>query len=158
MINMKYAAIKYNDIVDCESGICVSYWCQGCPIRCDGCHNKQTWDFNGGIEIDRDELVNQIISAINANGIKRSFSVLGGEPMAIENVDNTLYIIKAVRKRYPKIKIYLWTGYVIEALSSDIDKEIFSLVDVVIDGPYMKNQKDITLNLRGSSNQRVIKF
>ena len=158
MINMKYAAIKYNDIVDCESGICVSYWCQGCPIRCDGCHNKQTWDFNGGIEIDRDELVNQIISAINANGIKRSFSVLGGEPMAIENVDNTLYIIKAVRKRYPKIKIYLWTGYVIEALSSDIDKEIFSLVDVVIDGPYMKNQRDITLNLRGSSNQRVIKF
>lgn len=155
---MKYAAIKYNDIVDCESGICVSYWCQGCPIRCDGCHNKQTWDFNGGIEIDRDELVNQIISAINANGIKRSFSVLGGEPMAIENVDNTLYIIKAVRKRYPKIKIYLWTGYVIEALSSDIDKEIFSLVDVVIDGPYMKNQRDITLNLRGSSNQRVIKF
>lgn len=155
---MKYAAIKYNDIVDCESGICVSYWCQGCPIQCDGCHNKQTWDFNGGIEIDRDELVNQIISAINANGIKRSFSVLGGEPMAIENVDNTLYIIKAVRKRYPKIKIYLWTGYVIEALSSDIDKEIFSLVDVVIDGPYMKNQRDITLNLRGSSNQRVIKF
>lgn len=155
---MKYAAIKYNDIVDCESGICVSYWCQGCPIRCDGCHNKQTWDFNGGIEIDRDELVNQIISAINANGIKRSFSVLGGEPMAIENVDNTLYIIKAVRKRYPKIKIYLWTGYVIEVLSSDIDKEIFSLVDVVIDGPYMKNQRDITLNLRGSSNQRVIKF
>lgn len=155
---MKYAAIKYNDIVDCESGICVSYWCQGCPIRCDGCHNKQTWDFNGGIEIDRDELVNQIISAINANGIKRSFSVLGGEPMAIENVDNTLYIIKAVRKRYPKIKIYLWTGYFIEALSSDIDKEIFSLVDVVIDGPYMKNQRDITLNLRGSSNQRVIKF
>lgn len=155
---MKYAAIKYNDIVDCESGICVSYWCQGCPIRCDGCHNKQTWDFNGGIEIDRDELVNQIISAINANGIKRSFSVLGGEPMAIENVDNTLYIIKAVRKRYPKIKIYLWTGYVVEALSSDIDKEIFSLVDVVIDGPYMKNQRDITLNLRGSSNQRIIKF
>lgn len=78
--------------------------------------------------------------------------------MAIENVDNTLYIIKAVRKRYPKIKIYLWTGYFIEALSSDIDKEIFSLVDVVIDGPYMKNQRDITLNLRGSSNQRVIKF
>lgn len=152
---MKYADLIKNDVVN-GNGICVSYWCQGCSIHCDGCHNQQTWDFNGGTEIERDELVKQIISAINANGIKRNFSVLGGEPMAIENVDNTLYIIKAVRKAYPDIKIYLWTGYVIEALSSDMDKEIFNLIDVVIAGPYDKTKRDITLPLRGSSNQIVI--
>lgn len=157
---MRYADLKYNDIVDCESGICVSYWCQGCPIHCEGCHNPQTWDFSGGKEIERDELIKQIINAISANGIKRNFSVLGGEPLAHENVENTYEIIKAVKKEFSDIKIYLWTGFTLGQLYRnvfcDLYNKILESVDVLIAGPYEKNKRDITLPLRGSTNQRVI--
>lgn len=157
---MRYADLKYNDIVDCKSGICVSYWCQGCPIHCEGCHNQQTWDFSGGKEIERDELIKQIINAISANGVKRNFSVLGGEPLAHENVENTYEIIKAVRNKFPDIKIYLWTGFTLGQLYRniycDLYDKILCLIDVLVEGPYEKDKRDITLPLRGSTNQKVI--
>lgn len=153
---MRYADLKYNDIVDCESGICVSYWCQGCPIHCEGCHNPQTWDFSGGKEIERNELIKQIISAISANGIKRNFSVLGGEPLALSNVYNTFYIIREVKDYYPDIKVFLWTGYEWDVLPNYIKELLYNFVDILITGPYEKDKRDITLPLRGSANQRVI--
>ena len=153
---MRYAALKYNDIVDCENGICVSYWCQGCPIHCKGCHNQETWDFNGGQEIDRDELVSKIIAALRENGIARSFSVLGGEPLAAQNLNNTIYIVEKVRNTYPNIKIYLWTGYVLENFNEE-QKTILPLIDILINGPYLEEKRDITLKLRGSTNQRITK-
>lgn len=153
---MKYAELKYNDIVDCPSGICVSYWCQGCPIHCKGCHNPQTWDFNGGMEIDRDELIKEIIEAISKNGIHRNFSVLGGEPLAPSNVYNTFEIIKAVKEVYPHIEIYLWTGYYLEDLPEEIIDDIYKYVDILVEGPYDESKRDITLPMRGSSNQKIV--
>ena len=156
MINMKYAELKYNDIVDCPSGICVSYWCQGCPIHCKGCHNPQTWDFNGGIEIDRDVLIKEIIEAISKNGIQRNFSVLGGEPLAPFNIADTFEIIKAVKEAYPCIEVYLWTGYYLKDLSEEVRNAIYEYVNVLIEGSYDESKRDITLPMRGSSNQRII--
>ena len=143
---MRYAELKYNDIVDCPSGICVSYWCQGCPIHCKGCHNPQTWDFNGGTEIERDKLIKEIIEAISKNGIHRNFSVLGGEPLAPSNVYNTFEIIKAVKEAYPRI----------EDLSEEIRNAIYEYVDILVEGPYDESKRDITLPMRGSSNQRIV--
>lgn len=155
---MKYAAIKYNDIVDGE-GICVSLWTQGCPFHCEGCHNPETWDENGGIEVPTD-IKGRIVKAISANSIERNFSVLGGEPLASWNLQFVDEIISAVRVAYPHIKIFLWTGYTLEALKEKNNNHISSIldkIDVLIDGPFILSQRDITLLLRGSSNQRVLK-
>lgn len=77
---MRYAGLKKNDIVDCEEGICVSLWTQGCPFHCKGCHNPETWDFMGGMKVPH-SIFKEINKAINENGIQRNFSVLGGEPL-----------------------------------------------------------------------------
>ena len=149
---MRYAGLIENDIVDSDDGICVSLWMQGCPHHCKGCHNPETWDFNGGIEIDREKLLENVISSLTQNGVKRNFSILGGEPLAEENLEDTLYIINRVRNKFPKIKIYLWTGYTIENLKiKDLKK-----IDVIIDGLYDEKLRDVSLPLRGSSNQRIL--
>lgn len=154
---MRIAKIKYNDTVDGE-GICVSLWTQGCSHHCEGCHNPETWDENGGYEISLEDLKKTIIEAIPANGIKRNFSVLGGEPFSPNNIDNTVKILEEVRKTYPDIKIFVWTGYKLEQLLKLYDNmnKILSNIDILIDGPFILKQRDITLKLRGSSNQRIL--
>lgn len=155
----RYAGIKYNDIVDGE-GVCVSFWTQGCPHRCPECHNPQTWDFNGGLEVPSD-IREQLIEAIGANGIQRGFSILGGEPLCEENLSLVNDIILSVREVYPQIKIYLWSGYTIEELtarrrSNSTLNSILSDIDVLIEGRYIKEKRDLTLKWRGSSNQKIL--
>lgn len=99
-----------------------------------------------------------IIKAIGANGLQRNFSVLGGEPLAPQNIQMTAEVVDAVRHAYPKITIYLWTGYEFEDLVLHLNdnlRQIFSNIDVLIDGPFIENLKDLSLNLRGSSNQHI---
>lgn len=157
-MNKRYAAMKKNDVVNGE-GVCVSFWTQGCPHHCLGCHNPETWDFEGGHEVPID-IKGRIIKAISANGIQRNFSILGGEPLSEKNRDFILTIVQAVRTAYPSIKIFLWTGYTIEELKNMEDKKINSIlenIDVLIDGKYDESLRDVTLELRGSSNQRILK-
>ena len=154
---MKYAGLMENDIVDGE-GVCVSLWTQGCPHHCPGCHNPETWDFEGGYEVPED-IRGKIVKAISANGITRNFSVLGGEPLCEENLDFVLSIITAVRTAYPNIKIYIWSGYTFKELIDRQDPRIINILkqsNVLIDGPYEESLRDITLPLRGSSNQNII--
>ena len=158
---MKYAGIKENDIVDGE-GVCVSFWTQGCPHRCKGCHNPETWDFNGGIEEKDTELLNKIIKLINKNGVNRNLSILGGEPLCDENRKFVATLIGAAKQAYPHLEVFLWTGYTIEEILSkkDIDKDInfiYENSDVIIEGPYIEELRDISLKLRGSLNQRIIR-
>ena len=148
---MKYAGLIKNDVVNGKN-VCVSYWCQGCPIHCKGCHNPQTWDFNGGMEIDRDKLIKEIIEAISKNGIHRNFSVLGGEPL--QQGEGLLSLLKEVRNKFPDKDIWLWTGYYLSELN-DKQKEIINLCDYIVDGRYEENKRDLTLNFRGSSNQTI---
>ena len=155
VLNVKFAAINKNDFINGE-GVCVSLWVQGCPHHCKGCHNPEQWDFNGGNEIDIDILINEILIAIKANGIQRNFSILGGEPMAQRNISNTLYILEQVKKHFPNIKTYVWTGYTIEELLSLYNKEILQNIDILIDGRFILAERDITLKLRGSKNQRIL--
>lgn len=154
---MRYADLKKNDIVN-GTNVCVSFWTQGCPHRCYQCHNPETWSFEGGKEFTIDTL-QEIISAINAHGIQRNFSVLGGEPLCEENLFLTNLVITEVRKHYPDIIIYLWTGYIYEDLLEDSNpylKNILDNIDILIDGPFIQEQRDITLHLRGSKNQRIL--
>lgn len=154
---MKYAAIKEDDIVNGE-GICVSFWVQGCPHRCKGCHNPELWDFDGGINEPIDKVWEKLTAAMEKNGVKRNFSILGGEPLCSANIAITISIATFIRSKYPDCKIYLWTGYDIDIQSDHyISKFIRDTIDVLIDGPYIEEQRDVSLHLRGSSNQRVLR-
>ena len=151
---MRYAGLETNDIINGED-VCVSFWTQGCPHKCVGCHNPETWDCDKGLELPND-IRGQIIKAISANGLTRNFSVLGGEPLCKNNLALTLDIVNAVRIAYPEIKIFLWTGYTKEEL--DLEQiEVLKHIDVLIDGPFIQELRDTTLKLRGSSNQRVLR-
>ena len=154
MSNYRYADIKYNDIVDGEK-VCVSFWAQGCPHRCKGCHNPETWAFDGGYELT-DEIINKMLDKIGENGIDRNFSILGGEPLCIDNIYLTKDIIKKVRERYPDITIYVWTGYTLrELIGDEIYDDILPMIDVLIDGRYIESERNLKLHLRGSNNQRI---
>lgn len=155
---MRLAGMNKNDFANGQN-VCVSLFVQGCPHHCKGCHNPDTWDFEGGVPTPSD-IRGQIIKAISANGIERNFSVLGGEPLCKENIEGVDNIITGVRTAYPQIKIFLWTGYTLEELQSQSDNKyiqnILNHIDVLIDGRYIEEQRDITLELRGSTNQRIL--
>ena len=155
---MKYYGYIPNDFINGEN-ISVSLWTAGCPHRCKGCHNSEMWDYENGYEVPID-IKGQLIKAISANGLVRNFSILGGEPLSEKNRDFILTIVQAIRTAYPSIKIFLWTGYTIEELKNMEDKKINSIlenIDVLIDGKYDESLRDVTLELRGSSNQRILK-
>lgn len=156
---MKYAGLNKNDFINGE-GVSVSLWVQGCPHHCKGCFNPETWDFNGGYDVP-DDIHTQIFNAIRANGITRNFSILGGEPLAAQNMYFVYQVLLKVRSAYPSITIYMWTGYTKEevkelALENDIIIDILEMCDWLIPGPYIEEQKNITLELRGSENQEII--
>ena len=154
---MRYAGINYNDM-SAAPGVSVSFFTQGCPHHCKGCHNPETWDFNSGKEFTYDVLLN-IIKALTANGINRSLAIMGGEPLCEENAFLTLLVIKSVKEVLPNTKVYLWTGYTYENIQKSNDphvKSIIEQIDVLIDGPYVEALRDITLPMRGSSNQNII--
>lgn len=154
---MRFAKIKYNDIANSQ-GIGVSFFAQGCPHSCKNCFNQETWDFNGGQEFTKQTL-DSIIQGLQANDIKRNLNILGGEPLCQENLFLTRLIIETVRKELPDTKIYIWTGYLYKDLIKRTDnntKTILELADVLIDGPYIQAERDITLPMRGSRNQRII--
>ena len=150
----RYNTIKYNDVANAP-GIAISIYLQGCPHHCKGCFNPETWDFNGGQELT-EELLNDLFqNKINKNGIKRSLCILGGEPLCEENELTTL-ALTSMAKKY-NVDVYIWTGYVLEELEkTDLLFEIFENADYLIDGPFIEEEKDITLKMRGSRNQRVI--
>lgn len=156
---MKYAGYMPNDFVNGE-GVCVSLWTAGCPHRCPGCFNSEIWDYNNGKTVPND-IKGQIVKAISANGIQRNFSVLGGEPLSPQNREFVSDIIKIVRSAYPHIKIYLWSGYTYQELLDFNDKNINSIlsqINFLIDGRFEEDKKDLTLKLRGSSNQNIIEL
>ena len=154
---MRYAGIIRNDIA-AAPGICLSFFTQGCPHRCKGCHNPETWDYNGGREFTAETLAS-IISGLTANEIERSLCIMGGEPMCEENLFLVNMIINEVKNTLPQVKIFLWTGYIYEELKKRTDpytKSILSSIDCIIDGPYEEDKRDISLFMRGSTNQRII--
>ena len=154
---MRYSTIKYNDVANAP-GICVSVYLQGCDQHCPHCFNSDTWDFEGGKEFTYEDLSN-ISKGLIANGIHRNLCILGGEPLHDKNVFTTLLIVDDIRRRYPDIKIYLWTGYLYEDLLKSKNPKIpiiLEKIDYLIDGPYKHELRDINLPMRGSSNQRVI--
>ena len=154
---MRFAGIMENDFTD-GIGISVSFWTQGCPHHCKGCHNPDTWDFNGG-NVLPDNYIQKTIESIYKNGVRRNLSVLGGEPLCNENSEIVYNLLRGVKEHDSSIRTFLWTGYSYEDLlksENSYTRDSLKYIDVLIDGPFILKYRDITLHLKGSTNQRVI--
>lgn len=164
---MNYAQIRSMDISNGE-GIGVSLFVQGCDFHCKNCFNSETWEFSKGQEWN-DKTKNQFLKLVEKPFIQR-VSILGGEPLHPKNVQNVLKIVDEIRVSYPTKNIWLYTGYTWEQIMhpviTDINseqlkmlqmrKELVNKCDVLIDGRYVDELRDVSLHWRGSSNQRVI--
>lgn len=154
---MRYSGLILNDIA-AAPGLCVSFFTQGCPHHCPGCHNPETWSFDGGKEFTA-ETLDKIIKGLTAQDIQRSLCIMGGEPLYEENAFLTNVVIREVKHKVPEAKIYIWSGYTYEELLKKSDPHVLSsleLADYLIDGPYIEAERDLTLEMRGSRNQRII--
>lgn len=157
---MNYANIKFNDIANGE-GVRVSLFVSGCTHQCKNCFNKVAWDFNYG-KLFTSEVEESIIKALKPDHIN-GLTLLGGEPMEPSNQKGLLEFIKKVKRIYPNKTIWCYSGYLFdkELLSPSRahcpwTKELISYFDIMVDGKFVEELKDITLRFKGSSNQRVI--
>lgn len=147
--------MRYADITTCDIAngkhLGVVLWCQGCSLNCPGCHNLCSQVREGGKEFtEREETL--IFEELKKPQIKR-LTLSGGHPLEPYNIDTCTKLCQRVKKNFPDIKIWCYTGW----LWKDVkDLEIMNYVDVLVDGPYVEDLRDITLAWRGSSNQRVI--
>ena len=151
--------LRYSGLIedDCTNGIgvCVSFWTQGCPHHCEGCHNKQTWDYSGGYELPSN-YIEYVWNSLHKFNVKRNLSILGGEPLCDQNYKIVYDLLKAIKLQDSSIKVFLWTGYTYEDLLDSYKKDILDFIDILIDGKFELSKRDLTLWLKGSSNQRVI--
>lgn len=156
---MRYASMRNLDISNGEN-IGVSLFVQGCHFHCKNCFNSETWSFEGGYSWT-EKSIKDFLNLVNRPYIKR-VSILGGEPLTPRNIEEIFHLISTIRKLFPAKIIWLYTGFTWEQImnstnSDDIlRKEIILQCDVVVDGEYIDELRDITLKWRGSSNQRVI--
>lgn len=167
---MRYAQVRECDVSNGEN-VGISLFVQGCPFHCKNCFNPETWDFNGGKEWTQ-EVEDKFIELANRPYIKR-ISILGGEPLAEQNLDGVLKLVNKFRLSCPNKTIWLYTGFDFDFVRHSFEEskkmlqvswkdsaikrwDIISNCDILIDGRYIESQRNPSLHWRGSSNQRVI--
>ena len=154
---MNYVSIVKADIAN-GSGFRTSLFVSGCLRNCPGCFNKQAQDASFGKFFD-DEAKKKIFAELDKPWCK-GLSVLGGEPMSklSDNRQQVIAFCKEVKEKYPDKDIWMWSGYTMEELQSDPETvDIFKYIDVLVDGPFDQDKKDLSIPFRGSSNQRILK-
>ena len=159
---MNYATIKWTDIANGE-GVRVSLFVSGCTHRCKNCFNQIAWDFNYG-EVFDENVQNQILKELGS-GYIAGLSLLGGEPLEPQNQLALYPFIKKVKEQHPEKNIWCYTGFVFDEKTgalkethknTQVTKDLIALFDVLVDGPFIEEQKNIRLKFRGSENQRII--
>ena len=157
---MYYADIKKIDVAN-GPGVRVSLFVSGCTHHCKGCFNQEAWDFHYGQPYTQ-ETEDEIIQALSPSYIS-GLTLLGGEPFEPQNQAALLPLLRRVRKELPEKSIWAFSGYTLDTdiLTGklgdwDITREILSYLDVLVDGEFIQEKKDISLRFRGSSNQRLI--
>ena len=157
---MNYSAIRTCDVAN-GPGVRVSLFVSGCTHCCPGCFNPDTWDFAAG-EPWTDAVQEKLLASCEPDWIQ-GLSLLGGEPFEPSNQRALVPLLREFRKRFPKKNVWAWTGCVYEKdllkespWRCEATDEMLSLIDTLVDGPFIEDQKDITLLFRGSSNQRIL--
>lgn len=150
---MYYSKIKFNDVAN-GPGLRLSLFTSGCTHHCKGCFQPETWNFKNGEPFTLE--TQKYIIEKSKNKYIAGLSLLGGDPL--DNVDGILPLLQEYRKTFAATKsIWLWTGYLFEEiLKDDLKSKVLPFIDVIIDGKFEENLKDITLKYKGSTNQRVI--
>lgn len=159
---MNYGTIKNYDIAN-GPGVRVSLFVSGCRHHCKGCFNPETWDFQYGQPFT-EETKSQILKELEPNYIQ-GFTLLGGEPFEPENQKELVHLLREIRETYPEKDIWCYTGYRYDVdlakggkVYGDDTEEMLSYIDVLVDGEFKLEEKDITLQFRGSRNQRILKL
>ena len=150
---MKYAKIDKFEIVNGED-VGISVYTYGCIFHCKNCFNSELWDLDRG-EIWTDDTTDYLISLVKSLNISR-VSFLGGEPLLDRNIDELKRVLKRLREEFPKIQIWVYSGYTYEQIKDRNLNDLLSYIDILVDGRYVDELRDYTLKFRGSSNQRVI--
>lgn len=153
---MYYGNIKYYDISNGD-GVRTSLFVSGCNHHCKGCFNEVAWDFDYGKEFSYNTL-KEILDSLKPDYIA-GLSILGGEPLDYKNINTVSIIVEVVRKSFPNKSIWVYTGYTYEELlerNNLFTSLILNKIDVLVDGKFIEELKDISLKFRGSSNQRII--
>ncbi len=157
---MNYADIKKVDIAN-GTGVRVSVFVSGCTHHCKGCFNSEAWDFNYGKEFNNDS-INTIIEYLN-NPCIAGLSILGGEPLERSNQQGLLPLVKKVKEKYPDKNIWCYTGFLFDKDVMDNmyknweeTKELIPYIDVIVDGKFEEDKKNLKIKFRGSTNQRII--
>ena len=147
---MNYGRINKTDTAN-GTGVRVSLFVSGCRNRCKSCFQPETWDFNYGEEFTLKTFI-EIDNALDPDYID-GLTILGGDPFEPENIEMVTAICESIRRVNPGKTIWIYTGYLYEDLRG---LEIMRYIDVLVDGPFIESKKDISLQFRGSSNQRII--
>ncbi len=157
---MNYANIKLFDIAN-GPGVRVSLFVSGCTHHCKGCFNQEAWDFSYGQEFT-EAVEDRILEALRPDYV-RGLTLLGGEPFEPQNQPALLKLLRKIKAKLPQKSIWAFSGYlfdrdILPGRLGDpaITREILSYLDVLVDGPFLENQKDLMLRFRGSANQRLI--
>ena len=157
---MNYADIKQYDVAN-GLGIRVSLFVSGCTHHCKNCFNKETWDFRVGNPFTEAE-IEKILEYLKPSYVS-GLSLLGGEPFEPENQPGLLPLVKKVKETYPEKNIWCYTGYLFDEdiCGKMLDqvpetRELLSCIDVLIDGPFIEERKNLKIRFRGSDNQRII--
>lgn len=154
---MNYHKIEKLSVAN-GTGIRVVLWVSGCTCYCRGCHNPETWSFNSGTIFD-DDAKEELFEALNQSYIQ-GITFSGGHPLEEKNRPSIFNLMLEIKSKFPHKDIWLYTGYdlTIEDFvdGTDAKRSILSMCDVVVDGKFIEEQKDLTLKWRGSKNQRVI--
>ncbi len=157
---MRYASIKKCDVAN-GTGVRVSIFVSGCHHHCKGCFNVDAWDFNYGNEYN-EETEEKILEALDKDYIK-GLTLLGGEPLEYVNQKGLLPLVKKVKEKFPNKTIWCYTGYKFdEDVLGDMcmkwpeTNELIRNLDIIVDGKYDENLRDLKLKFKGSSNQRII--
>ena len=157
---MHYGNIKNYDIADGE-GVRVTLFCSGCTNRCEGCFQPETWDFCYGKEYTK-ETEDQLIQMLTNPNIQ-GLTLLGGDPFEPSNQRTLITLLRRVKQELPTKDVWAYTGFVYEQdllegqrKHTEVTDEMLSYIDVLVDGPFVIDEKDISLYFRGSTNQRVI--
>ncbi len=159
---MNYATVKWCDIANGE-GVRVSLFVSGCTHRCKNCFNEVAWDFSYGTPFDED--IQQRIFRELGEDYVAGLSLLGGEPLEPQNQEALYPFVQKVKTLYPSKNIWCYTGFILDEKkgvlkekhkNTSVTKSLLALFDVLVDGPFVEDLKDIRLKFRGSSNQRVI--
>lgn len=149
---MRYAQMRKCDVAN-GAGIRTSLFVQGCTRHCKGCFNPETWDFDDGMEWT-DQTEDEFVALTGKPHIKGA-TILGGEPMEPKNREAVTRLLKRLKETYPEKDIWMYSSYLFEELMEDEGK-VLEYLDVLVDGEFVEEKKDLSLRFRGSSNQRLI--